>query len=1147
MAPNLYALLVGIDRYDNPAQAPHLRGCVADVEGTYRWLTEQMDVPEGNVLLLTSRMDGSEAPELRSTRDNIIRGWQEHLTKAGSGDQVFFNYSGHGAQARSIAPENASGYDETMVPCDSRTPGVFDILDKELAQLIEAVEKRGAQVTVFLDCCHSGSGTRAVHPDDENAPRVRKCSVDERERPMATVVAGVAENLKASTRSVKAPSGWVPLGKHVLLAGCRDEELSHEYRAPETGQWQGATTYFFHKAMANFRPGMTWSDVHDFIQTHVHKVYPAQSPQLEGPGNMEIFGGVGNEVKRYLLVTEVDGQDFIMLNAGVTAGLNPGAKVSVFPPSSDLSGEPVATAIVDDVKVDHAWARLDQSMAIAPASRVKITSFGLDDQALIVTVDSDELRQAIGESNSAFLQLADASNKAGTAQYRVDTRDGRYIITDASGAQVVEEKPTAGAEGAAKVAKLLEHIGIFNNIAALRNPSSFSAMAGAVSIEDLSTYTQLSARRMPRDPQPLRTRESGNEASIKSGDRIFFNVRNNTDGDLYLAIFELTPDFGVSKIYPTRAQYQRVAARKDIPIPLVVTLDNPTLAKGRDIFKVVASSEPTEFGMLELPELNKGDTRSGTRSVGGSSLSKLMNAVRHDGTRAASLDVDETDDQWTTAQVEITIIADEQGAELVAGDTKAEVNTTFLPITVNKPASLSGTLSIGPAEQSTRNIGGGAQPPPGMDNPDAAQYFELMTLGAGTRAAGESPLLLTVESEEEQLASVTPDTPMQVELAVDDDPALRGIIPIGFDGENYYVVGSSEEGTSSDAPGTRSVGSGQRTMRVNIGFLPPEGASQSTEPADPTQTRDLKRTARLLFYKVFLKELPEDTGLRKAELSNGKAIYSSVSSNDVAGVKKVALVIHGLTADTVWLVEKVWPIVQPIEEYDLCLAYDYETFGTGIKENGRILHEALTSIGFGANKNIKLDIYSHSMGTLVSRAVVELWGGDAYVDRVFMGGPPNAGSPLAKLSGYVPWLGTLMINQMGAIPASMLLGWSLKQFGRIGAGLADLDPDAEFYKELNIAKKTPVTVPYFIQIGDNARAYERWDNIFRLGMRLADTALENLFGGDHDLAVGVDSARAVQQELWPNATVEVIGSNHFGYFYPPEGRSILEKWLNGDV
>ncbi|MEM7132076.1 MAG: caspase family protein [Chloroflexota bacterium] len=1159
MASQLYALLVGIDRYDNPAQAPHLRGCVADVEGTYRWLTQQMSVPQENVLLLTSRMNASEPPERRATRANIIHGWQTHLMQAGPGDQVFFNYSGHGARARAMAPENASGYDESLVPCDSRTPNVYDLIDQELALLIEAVEKKGAQVTIFLDCCHSGSGTRQGESTDENQPRVRKCASDERVRPMDTLVAGV--KTQAGTRSTKAPSGWIPLGNHVLLAGCRDEELSYEYQSPETGQWQGATTYFFHQAMTDFHPNMTWSDVHDIVQVNVHKEYPAQTPQLEGPGNMRIFGGIGQEPPSYYLVEQVDGEHFVKLNVGITSGLSLGSQLAIYPPESNLMDSPIATAEVEEVRVDHLWAKLDSPAVVELASRVKVTGYSYTDQTLGVGVADAALRKQLMDADSGFLRILNPDEVSTVLQYRVIEEAGQYVVLDGTEVQVINERPPATEEGVAQLIKLLEHLAIYNNAATLQNPSSVSRMAGAVTIDNPVTYTEY-GRRGPIDPTPLRTSDSGNQIIIQSGESVYFTIKNQSDTVIYLALLEFTPDFAINRVYPGRARYQQVGPQKEIAIDFQsVTLDNPRLAQGRYLYKVLATAEPTEFDALELPPLNQPQSGSNTRAVGGSALAQLMNSIRHDGTRGATLRTDPTEDEWTTAQLVITVAATAETVDLTEGETSASLITSLAPITITKPANLSGRVSVGPLSHTTRssdsNQGAAVPPPPGMDNPDASSYFQPVTVGATTRTTRAAPLLLTIESEADQLAAVSPDTPLQLEMAVEADPTLRGILPIAYDGESYYVIGSSQEesmeGTEA-LSGTRSAGtlasetllSGSRqTFTVNIDYLPPHGASSEGDPDELAQSRGLIRTARLFFYKVFLKELPEDTGLRKAELSpEGKAVYAPMLKENMdSSVRKVALMVHGITADTRWLVEKVWPKVTQYQEYDLCLAYDYESFGTGIKDNSRILYQALTELGFGANDELLLDIYAHSMGSLVSRGLVELCGGDQFVDRVFMGGPPNAGSPLAKLRGFVPWLGSVMVNQIGIIPASMLLSWSLKRVVSTGVGLADLDPEADFYDEINRFTQETVTVPYFIQIGNNEGAYESWNRIFRSGMKLADRTLDVIFAGEHDLAVGLNSACSIQSAKWPNAKIEVLGTNHFGYFYTQDGWAVLEKWL----
>ena len=75
-----------------------------------------------------------------------------------------------------------------LLLADSRLPGHWDLADKELAALFADIAGRGAQVVSVLDCCHSGSGTRAVEVEE----RARLAPADHRDRPWATFLPGVA-------------------------------------------------------------------------------------------------------------------------------------------------------------------------------------------------------------------------------------------------------------------------------------------------------------------------------------------------------------------------------------------------------------------------------------------------------------------------------------------------------------------------------------------------------------------------------------------------------------------------------------------------------------------------------------------------------------------------------------------------------------------------------------------------------------------------------------------------------------------------------------------------------------------------------------------------------------------------------------------
>jgi hypothetical protein len=227
MSRAIYALLVGIDKY--PAPVPRLRGCVNDIREMRQYLEARINALDTGVhdVLKIEALENEQA-----TRDAVIRAIREHLGQAGPEDVALFCYSGHGSQEQ--APEEfwriePDRLDETLVLYDSRTEGSWDLADKELAELISEVAGRGAHVVVLLDCCHSGSGTRAPNLA---GTAIRRAPTDLRQRPLGTFILDSSE-LSAATSSRRLPihrSGWYITGRHVLLAACRDNEEAKEYQ-----------------------------------------------------------------------------------------------------------------------------------------------------------------------------------------------------------------------------------------------------------------------------------------------------------------------------------------------------------------------------------------------------------------------------------------------------------------------------------------------------------------------------------------------------------------------------------------------------------------------------------------------------------------------------------------------------------------------------------------------------------------------------------------------------------------------------------------------------------------------------------------------------------------------------------------------------
>lgn len=167
--PRKLAMLVGINEYPDPIK--DLQGCLNDVELQHELLVHRFGFNPNDIVIVS---DNAKTNDLKPTRANILRVFQEHLIKqAKPGDVVVFHYSGHGSLIKDPNPldtpeckrVNNCDLNGTIVPSDplpSQVTGseivVPDIMGRTLFLLMEAINTEN--LTVVLDSCFSGAGTR---------------------------------------------------------------------------------------------------------------------------------------------------------------------------------------------------------------------------------------------------------------------------------------------------------------------------------------------------------------------------------------------------------------------------------------------------------------------------------------------------------------------------------------------------------------------------------------------------------------------------------------------------------------------------------------------------------------------------------------------------------------------------------------------------------------------------------------------------------------------------------------------------------------------------------------------------------------------------------------------------------------------------
>ncbi len=235
---------------------------------------------------------------------------------------------------------------------------------------------------------------------------------------------------------------------------------------------------------------------------------------------------------------------------------------------------------------------------------------------------------------------------------------------------------------------------------------------------------------------------------------------------------------------------------------------------------------------------------------------------------------------------------------------------------------------------------------------------------------------------------------------------------------------------------------------------------------------------------------------------------------------------------------------QEVLAYDHILTWDYETLGTKIKPTGEDVATALKQqCGFGPKDDMTLHVYAHSMGSIVSRTMIELAGGHEFVDSLVVAGPPNRGTPIATSAQGGVYLLTLLLNQYAVVPPLGLLNWGLKQVYEQSLGLADLKTGSDFLRDLNRLAE-PDNVPYLVLAGKNVPDEAERSRLSRLAQKVLDASSDTFFGEDNDLVIGLSSLRGLRGGAYPKLTIEELPCNHFDYYNLPQARQIIKTWIN---
>ncbi len=1181
---NIYALLVGIDSYIG--SVPKLEGCVNDIIAIENYLTERIDRNKYQIKI--KKLFNEQA-----TRKAIIDGYEQHLTQAGSNDIALFYYSGHGGQEK--APEafrdlEPDGLNETLVCYDSRSSGKQDLADKELRYLLAQLAKKNPRITVILDCCHSGSGTRNIPQGVRMAPQ------DDRPRALDSFIFYKDENF---LKTLANPSDGIdekkkktgldlPRGRHILLASCRDYQYAKEYKGDD-GETRGAFSYFLLKSLEQTNGSLSYLDLARNIEALVQGKVQDQVPQIEAtnPEDLkESFLGdaIAERPFYFTLSYSNNSQDRGWeIDGGVLQGIpksssdNETTLLAIFPIRStpdDLKqvskalGEAKVTKVLtakSKVEISQIQADLDENQSYWAV----VTSFPIE---LLKVYIEDNLTEANGitwakqaletiNSGQKSLYIKQVENPT-EADYNLLVDNGQYWITQDEKPVVapIPEQPGYNENSAKEVIRGLEAIARWTNILNLKSSKS-SIKSNDIEMEIIKYgYEDEEGNITPyEDSDRVLSKASEHCLEYKYEDKewkrpvIKIKLTNHSQQKLFCGLLLLSSDYSVAPRIHNYPDPENPEPYEEDTIILSGTsldgsntfeslvflqIEEDSLARGiteeRDVFKLIVSKTDFNADLLQQDGLKPPPQTRALSSCEGT-LDSLMVQVSTRGSAQPRKKIDD----WITKEVAVTIVKPRNAEQLQPGQGAKLLNGL---VEVQTHPSLQAQVTLTTISQTTRDVGNLIIPPLLWDEQGMIESFQFTT------SRGSDPGLAAVELFDlNDVNLVTKDEPLKllVDKTLEENDYL---LPVSYDGEFFLPLG-------------RGVKKGEQT-EITLERLP--------QPT--TSSRSLGGSIKIFFKKLRAQKLGhsyEYPVLAAAEVreedNNLKVIYEQDLEEVkklVVPAQKIVLYIHGIIGDTESMVGSIQRAkvdvngqIRPLQElYDLVLTFDYENLHTTIEENARLLKQRLEAVGLRANHGKQLHIVAHSMGGLVSRWFIEREGGNQIVQHLVMLGTPNAGSPWPAVQDLAFALLSFGLNNIPEIawPAKVLADLVTKSLEFVEANDNSLDlmqPDSEFFE--TIADNPDPQVPYTIIAGDRSIPLQQQSSRLQALMGKLFTPAINqvvdglVFGGEpNDLAVHLASIKSVDGDRSPRPRVlPDAACDHLTYFTTEAGLKALADAL----
>jgi len=534
---------------------------------------------ENNITVITNE---------EATKSGILGAMSALSNKVKTGDIVYIHYSGHGQQIVDDNGDELDGLDEAIVPYDSPQffePGVYEgenlIRDDELGKISAEIRKKvgpTGQLILVLDSCHSGSGTRGL----AKARGTDKIMGPSNFKPKS-------RGQESSMGLNVSPENAAPM---ISFFGASSKELNYETLDDQSNP-VGSLTYSMASILAGMKQNFSYGELFERVKLRMKTLAPHQNPQMEGPSDMMILGGISSNPNLLFPVNEKISPTELVVGLGTMIDVHTGSIVEVV--SMD-SNKTVGVGEVKQAYLTESDVVLDEPLTVNENELIKIKVVERMSPPVKCNV-KNMLSEDSQWSNviNPFLENKTINWTEENADLFISEEDGKLVLKDAQ-KDILLDLAYLETRIDRNFSKLKQSILSFTQGKYLRgfeSESSFLDLKMEIVQVDCNDYSKSTAT-----PNPV---------EVKVGSCIKIVVKNRGKKAAYFSVLDIQPNNVVNLVIPASslgytAEEYYLEPGESYETNYSIEIAPPY---GNEVMKVISTDKPLDLSGIMANQGNQ--------------------------------------------------------------------------------------------------------------------------------------------------------------------------------------------------------------------------------------------------------------------------------------------------------------------------------------------------------------------------------------------------------------------------------------------------------------------------------------------------------------------------------------------------------------